>query len=124
MTPLTSTGAATGAGLPPGNAGPVHVRGPGLAMTVGSVLAVMIGAVLFVGGLIVIAAVLLAAFVVTLCVVAVRGAAHALHPHGSGRVDHRASHPSVLIDGVLIDTTATVRPVSAPNHPRTPDQNA
>jgi hypothetical protein len=83
-------------------------------MTVGSVLAVMIGAVLFIGGLIVIAAVVAAVFVVTLCVVAARGAAHALHPHGAGGVDRRASHPSVLVDGVLIDTTATVGPVTAP----------
>jgi hypothetical protein len=93
-------------------------------MTVGSVLAVMIGAVLFVGGLIVIAAVMVAAFVATLCVMAVRGAAHAVHPHRSARVDRRGSHPSVLIDGVLIDTTATVRQVSAPHPGRTPNQKS
>ena len=121
MTPSASR-ATTGPGLPPGNGLPGPAHGSGLAVTVGSVLAVMIGAVLFVGGLIVIAAIVLAAFVVTLCAVAFRGAAHALHPHGSGRLDRRASHPSVLIDGVLIDTTATVRPVSAPNQGRTPNQ--
>jgi hypothetical protein len=93
-------------------------------VTVGSVLAVMIGAVLFVGGLVVIAAVLLAVFVATLFVMAVRGAAHALHPHASGRVDRRASHPSVLVDGVLIDTTATVRPVATPDRVTAPTEKA
>jgi hypothetical protein len=78
-------------------------------VTVGSVLAVMIGVVLFVGGLIVIAAVLVAVLVVTLGVVAFRRVAYALHPHRSDRVERRASHPSVLIDA-----TATVRPVTGP----------
>jgi len=87
------------------------VGGSSLAVTVGSLLAVVLGVLLFIGGLVVIAAGLLAVFVVSLCVVAVRGAAHALHPHRSTRVDPRASHPTGLIDA-----TATVRPVSAPKH--------
>ncbi len=123
MTPSTPR-AVTGPGLPLGNGVRGPGRGSGLAVTVGSVLAVMIGAILFVGGLVVIAAVVLAVFVATLFVMAVRGAAHALHPHASGRVDRRASHPSVLIDGVLIDTTATVRPVAAPNRVTPPTKRA
>ncbi len=117
MTPSTS-GPTTGPGLPWGNGVPGRVRGPGLGMTVGSVLAVMIGAVLFVGGLVVIAAVLVAGFVLTLCGLAVRSAARALHPHRADGVDRRASHPSVRVDGahgVLIDTTATVRPARGPD---------
>jgi hypothetical protein len=73
---------------------------------------VLVGAVLVVGGLVVIAVSLFAVFVAALGLAAVRRVVHAVHPYGSGHLDRSASHPSVLID-----TTATVRPIRAQDQP-------
>jgi hypothetical protein len=70
----------------------------------------LIGAILFVGALVAITAVFLAAVLAALCVVAIRGAWHALAPRsGEHHVDEGGFRPAAVIE-----TTARVIRSAAP----------
>jgi hypothetical protein len=82
------------------------VRGSGIVGTVALVLTALIGTILFVGALVVITAVFLAAVLAALCVVAIRGAFHALAPRsGEHYIDQGGSRPS----GVIETTAKAIR---------------
>jgi hypothetical protein len=82
----------------------------GLVGRVSVVLTAMIGAILFVGALVVISAVFLAVVLAALCVVAIRGAWHALSPRSRERhVDQGGFRP-----GAVIETTAKAIRSTAP----------
>ena len=86
------------------------VTGSGIAGTVAVVLAALIGAILFVGALVVITAVFLVVVLAALCAVAVRGAWHALAPGSRGlHGDQGRSRPAAVIE-----TTANVIRSTAP----------
>jgi hypothetical protein len=75
------------------------VAGSGLAGRVSVVLTALIGSVLFVGALIVISAVFLAVVLAALCVVAIRGAWHALVPRSrEHHVDQGGFRPAAVIE--------------------------
>jgi hypothetical protein len=74
-------------------------RGSGLVDRVAFVLTALIGAIFFVGALVVITAVFLAVVLVALCVVAIRGVVHALVPRSRNhRVDPGGFGPAAVID--------------------------
>jgi uncharacterized membrane protein YphA (DoxX/SURF4 family) len=92
-----------GTGFPPVDRGRT-VTGPGFAVTVGTVVTALFGAVLFAGALVVIAAVFLLVTLVAAGVVAIRAAGHALIPRsGARRVEPGGFRPAAVIE-----TTATV----------------
>ncbi len=101
----------TGPGLPFQPAGRGRsVSGSGIFGTAAVVLTTLIGTILFVAALVVITAVFLAALVASLCVVAIRRAAHAVAPRQTEhRVDQGGFHPAAVIDA-----TAKVIRSSAP----------
>jgi hypothetical protein len=73
--------------------------GSGVVGRVLTVLTALIGAIFFVGALVVITAVFLAAVLAALCVVAIRGALHALTPRSRKRdVDQGGFRPAAVID--------------------------
>jgi hypothetical protein len=78
------------------------------------VLTTLIGAILFVGALVVITAVSLAAVLAALCVVAIRGAVHAVAPrHTEHHVDQGGFRPAAVIDAtakVIRSTAPKPRP--------------
>jgi hypothetical protein len=78
------------------------------------VLTTLIGVIVFAGALVVIAAVVLAALVAALCVVAIRGAVHALAPrHAKHHVDQGGFRPATVIDAtakVIRSTAPKPRP--------------
>jgi hypothetical protein len=75
------------------------VTGSSLAGKLALVLTALIGAALFVGALVVIAAAFLVAVLAALCVVAVRGALHALAPHSrKHRDDGGGFRPTAVIE--------------------------
>jgi hypothetical protein len=90
--------------------GPGLAKEPGFGAKVGVVLTMLIGALFFVGALIVVTAVALVAVLVALCVVGIRGALHALVPHSG---DHRVAQGGFRPSSV-IDTTARVIRSTAP----------
>jgi hypothetical protein len=79
------------------------VSGSGIFGTASVVLTTLLGAVLFVGALVLITAVFLAAVLAALCVVAIRGAVHALAPRHTQHPDQGGFRPAAVID-----TTAKV----------------
>jgi hypothetical protein len=84
-------------------------RGSGLVDRVAFVLTALIGAIFFVGALVVITAVFLAVVLVAICVVAVRGAVHALVPRSRDhRVDQGGFRPSTVIDATAKVLRSTV----------------
>jgi hypothetical protein len=90
------------------NRGPA-VTGPGLGDKVAVVLTAVLGSILFVGALIVITAVFVAVVLAALCVVAIRGALHAIAPSRKHHVDQRGFRPAAVIE-----TTAKVIRSAAP----------
>jgi hypothetical protein len=75
------------------------VTRPGVVGRVVTVLTALIGAIFFVGALVVITAVFLAAVLTALCVVAIRGALHALAPRSrKHHVDQGKFGPAAVID--------------------------
>lgn len=80
-----------------------------LGHKVAVVLTAVIGSIFFVGALVVITAAFVAAVMVALCVVAVRGALHAITPAGRHRADERGFRPAAVIE-----TTAKVIRSAAP----------
>jgi len=82
----------------------VHKGRSGIVGRVTVVLTALIGAILFIGALVVITAVFLAAVLAALCVVAIRGALHAVAPRsGEHHIDQGGFRPSAVIE-----TTAEV----------------
>jgi hypothetical protein len=81
---------------------------PGVAVTVGTVLTLLVGAVLFGVGLLIIAAVVLAVLAVSLCAAVVTGVAHALRTHPGARAGTRRFGRPESPPAVVIDTTARV----------------
>jgi hypothetical protein len=100
-----------GPGMPFQSAGRGRsVSGSGFLGSAAVVLTTLIGGILFVGALVVITVVFLAAFLAALCVVAVRGAVHALAPrHTEHHVDQGRFRPAAVIE-----TTAKVIRSTAP----------
>ena len=93
-------------GMDRGHAG----AGSNLAGTLAGMVTVLIGAIFFVGALVVITAVFVVVVLIALCVVAVRGAVHALTPRSGDRpVDPGRFHPAAVIE-----TTAKVIRSAAP----------
>jgi hypothetical protein len=94
---------APGTGFRPVDRGR-EVTTPGFAVTVGTVVTALVGAVLFVTALVVIAAVFLLVILVSLGAAAIRTAVHALGPRsGERHVDQGGFHPTAVIE-----TTAKV----------------
>jgi hypothetical protein len=100
----------TGPGLPLHSPGSGRsASGSSIFSSAAVVLTTLIGVILFVGALVVIAAVVLAALLAALCVVAVRGAVHALAPrHRGHHVDQGGFRPAAVIDATakVIRSTA------------------
>jgi hypothetical protein len=90
------------------------VSGSGIFGTAAVVLTTLIGAILFVGALVVITAVFLAAVLAALCVVTIRGAVHAFAPrHTEQHVDQGGFRPAAVIDAtakVIRSTAPKPRP--------------
>jgi hypothetical protein len=84
--------------------------GSNLGATLLAMVTALIGAILFIGALVVITAVFLVVIVTALCVLAVRGAVHALTPRSRVHpVDQSRFHPTAVIE-----TTAKVIRSAAP----------
>jgi hypothetical protein len=90
------------------------VARPGIFGTVAVALMTLIGAVLFVGALVVIAAVFLAVILAALLVIAIRGALHALAPrHTERHGDRGGFRPAAVIEStakVIRSTAPKPRP--------------
>jgi hypothetical protein len=86
------------------------VTGQSLAGKLALVLTALVGAIVFVGALVVIAAAFLVAVLAALCVVAVRGALHALTPHSRKRRDDGGGFRPTAV----IETTAKAIRSAAP----------
>jgi hypothetical protein len=101
----------SGPGTPRRSAGRGQsARGPDLVGTAAAVLAALIGVILFVGALVVITAVFLAAVLAALFVVAIRGAVHALDPrHTEEHVDQGGFRPAAVIDATANVIRSTER---------------
>jgi hypothetical protein len=82
----------------------------GFAGTVAAVALAVVGFVLFLGVLLVVAAVFVVALAAALCVMAVRGLVHALSPHGRGG----PVGPGGFGPASVIESTATVIRRAAP----------
>jgi hypothetical protein len=93
-------------GGPGGRAG----AGSSLVSTLVGMVTMLIGAILFVGALVVITAVFMVVVLVALCVVAVRGAWHALSPRSADR----PVEPARFGPTAVIETTAKVIRSAAP----------
>jgi hypothetical protein len=90
------------------------VSGSGIFGTAAVVLTTLVGAILFVGALVVITAVFLAALLAALCLVAIRGAVHGLAPrHTERHVDQRRFGPAAVIDA----TAEVIRSASQKSRP-------
>lgn len=96
--PTSSPAAFASTPLPP--AGRTMRASPRGGVTAGAVLTLVVGAILFVGGLVIVATVVLAILALALCVAFVVGIAHAFSGLGRPR---QSPGP-----GAVIDATATV----------------
>jgi hypothetical protein len=84
--------------------------GSNLVGTLVGMATLLLGAIFFIGALVVIAAVFMVVVLVALCVAAVRGVVHALTPRSAGRpVEPARFHPTAVIE-----TTAKVIRSAAP----------
>jgi hypothetical protein len=93
-------------GMDHGGAG----AGSNLAASLLGMVTLLVGAIFFIGALVVIAAVFMVVVLVALCVAAIRGAVHALRPRSADR----PVEPAQFRPAAVIETTAKVIRSAAP----------